>query len=205
MRDALRAGIALYNDGEYHAAHDPWEDRWLELEAGTEDERLLHGLIQFTAAIYHARNRNWPGAIGLAESALDYLRGLPKDYLEIDLDPIRAYLSNLASDPEVIERRGPPRLTHEGDSVRPDDLSFDAAAIAAVAIAEEYEFDERVLSEGIEYALNDLAEGWETSPFVTLVLDFVRDREHRAIVYQRLRKHAERRASRERDAEGLFD
>jgi len=54
--DALRAGIAIHNAGHYHAAHDAWEDEWLELDDGS-DERLLHGLIQFTAAIHHARNR----------------------------------------------------------------------------------------------------------------------------------------------------
>ena len=30
----LRAGLALYGVGEYHAAHDPWEHRWLELGSG---------------------------------------------------------------------------------------------------------------------------------------------------------------------------
>ena len=69
MREHLRAGIAVYNAGEYHAAHDAWEDYWLDLERGTDDERLLHGLIQFTAAVHHAEERNWEGAVGLAESA----------------------------------------------------------------------------------------------------------------------------------------
>ncbi|NIS31883.1 MAG: DUF309 domain-containing protein, partial [Actinobacteria bacterium] len=55
----LRAGIAIYNAGGYHAAHDAWEDHWLELEAGTDDERFLHGLIQFTAAVHHAQGANW--------------------------------------------------------------------------------------------------------------------------------------------------
>ncbi len=43
LRDQLRAGAAIYNDGYYHAAHDAWEARWLECEDGTDDERLLHG------------------------------------------------------------------------------------------------------------------------------------------------------------------
>ncbi|PSQ33570.1 DUF309 domain-containing protein [Halobacteriales archaeon SW_10_68_16] len=67
MEPHLRAGVAIYNAGGHHAAHDAWEDHWLGLDAGTDDERFLHGLIQFTAAVYHARNRNWSGATGLAE------------------------------------------------------------------------------------------------------------------------------------------
>jgi predicted metal-dependent hydrolase len=73
MESHLRAGVAVYNAGQYHAAHDAWEDHWLDLEQGTDDEQFLHGLIQFTAAVHHARTRNWSGATGLASSARDYL------------------------------------------------------------------------------------------------------------------------------------
>ncbi|MFC6725607.1 DUF309 domain-containing protein, partial [Halobium palmae] len=41
MDDALRAGVAIYNAGDYHAAHDAWEDVWLDLPEGTDDGRAL--------------------------------------------------------------------------------------------------------------------------------------------------------------------
>ena len=78
MEAALRAGVAIYNAGEFHAAHDAWEAEWLGLDDGTDDERLLHGLIQFTAVVHHARERNWSGAVGLAESAGEYLADHPR-------------------------------------------------------------------------------------------------------------------------------
>ena len=69
MDDSLRAGVAIYNAGAYRAAHGAWESRWLSLERDTDDERFLHGLIQFTAAVHHARDGNDSGAVGLARSA----------------------------------------------------------------------------------------------------------------------------------------
>ncbi|WP_247003902.1 DUF309 domain-containing protein [Halosolutus gelatinilyticus] len=204
MRDRLRAGIAIYNEGYYHAAHDAWEDRWLDLESGTDDERLLHGLIQFTAAVYHARNRNWTGAIGLANSGLDYLDGLPDGYRDVRLQPVRSYLAILASDPEIIERRPPVPIDHETDTPGLADLEFEPTTIAAIVLAEELGFDEEPIERARTYAETDLAAGEDDSQFISLLFDFVREAEHRGIVSQRLSEHVERRRTRESDVEGLF-
>ncbi|WP_265109764.1 DUF309 domain-containing protein [Halosolutus halophilus] len=204
MRDRLRAGVAVYNDGYYHAAHDAWEDYWLDLDAGTDDERLLHGLIQFTAAVYHARDRNWAGAVGLARSGRDYLDGLPADYRDVRLDAIRSVLETLAADPEVVERRSPPPIEHEGTTPALADLGFEPTAIAAVVLAEELEFDEEPIDRAKAYAESDLAAGEDDSQFITLLFDFVREDEHRGIVFQRLTEHVQRRTHREEDVEGLF-
>ncbi|WIV68333.1 DUF309 domain-containing protein [Natrialbaceae archaeon AArc-T1-2] len=203
MRDALRAGVAVYNDGYYHAAHDAWEDRWLALESGTDDERLLHGLIQFTAAVYHARDRNWTGAVGLAESAREYLEGLPAAYRDVDLPPVRDYLESLASDPEVIERRSPIRLVHEGETPGLNDLDVRPTAIAAGVLAAELDFDDDPVTAAAEYAIDDLEAGRDDSRFIAVVFAFVRS-DHRDVVYRRLSAHVERRRAKEDDVEGLF-
>ncbi|WP_135820383.1 DUF309 domain-containing protein [Halostella litorea] len=206
MRDHLRAGIAVYNAGGYHAAHDAWEDRWLDLERGTDDERFLHGLIQFTAAVHHARERNWDGVAGLVESADEYLAGLPDEYRGVDVAAVRRHLAALGADPERVERERPPRLAHEGTAVTLGDLEFDAGAVAAAVLAAESErFDESVIDRAARYGREDIEAGRSTSEFVTFVLDFARDAEHRDIVYQRLADHVERRRHRESDVAGLFD
>ena len=202
MRAHLRAGIAIYNAGHYHAAHDAWEERWLDL-AG-DDERFLHGLIQFTAAVHHAQNRNWVGATGLAESAREYLTPLPSPYHGVDIASVRTSLAALRADPERIERVPPPRLTHEGRALELADLDFDASAVAAAVFAETGEYDEAMVERAVEYARADLDADRETSPFVTLVMDFARGG-NRAIVHQRLAEHTDRRAARERDVDGLFE
>ncbi|MDY6819724.1 MAG: DUF309 domain-containing protein [Halobacteriales archaeon] len=201
----LRAGIAVYNAGGYHAAHDAWEDHWLELESGTDDERFLHGLIQFTAAVHHGQHANWGGLQGLAESALEYLTGLPDPYRGVDLGPVCGYLEALASDPEYIERTAPIALTYEGAAIELGDLEFAGVAVAADVLAEESErYEAAIIDDAVRYAESAIADN-DTNEFVTFLFDFVTEPDQRGIVYQRLSEHVERRRSKEADVEGLFE
>ncbi|SFF87276.1 protein of unknown function [Halopelagius inordinatus] len=213
MDGALRVGAAVFNAGDHHAAHDAWESRWLELDDGTPDERLLHGLIQYTAAVHHARNRNWSGATGLATSAREYLDALDAGYRGVNVDAVRRYLERLAGDPEFAERARPRPLRIDGRVVRADDLSFEDVADAARLVAEEYDaYDESVLERAVEYATEEVREdepgvggGRAGTRYVAFLFDFVGDRENRDILYDRLFAHVERERARERDVSGLFD
>lgn len=200
----LRAGAAVFEAGYHHAAHDAWEARWLELAEGTPDERLLHGLIQFTAVVYHGRGQNWTGARGLAESASDYLADLDATYRGVRLDPIRQYLERVAADPEHVERTAPPSVVINGETPRLPDLDAEACFVAAPVLAEALDHDVDVLEAGVAYARRDLAEGNENSRFLTFVLDFVRTSEQRGTIVQRLEALVDRRRTREEDVEGLF-
>ena len=46
------AGIELYNAGEFHAAHDAWEDRWTD-DAGPLEKLFLQAMIQSAVAFHH--------------------------------------------------------------------------------------------------------------------------------------------------------
>jgi hypothetical protein len=46
------AGIDLYNAGEFHAAHDAWEERWVDM-AGPREKLFLQALIQSAVAFHH--------------------------------------------------------------------------------------------------------------------------------------------------------
>jgi hypothetical protein len=46
------AGIDLYNAGEFHAAHDVWEDRWMG-EVGPKEKLFLQAMIQSAVAFHH--------------------------------------------------------------------------------------------------------------------------------------------------------
>jgi predicted metal-dependent hydrolase len=203
MDAALRAGIAVYNEGCYHAAHDAWEDEWLGLDDG-DDERLLHGLIQFTAAVHHARDGNWAGALGLCESAQAYLDGLAADYRGVNVDAVRAYLGALAADPERVERAAPPRLTYEERTLGFDDLDAPAGVEAGVVLGQHAGYDEEVFEAAARYARDGLADG-ELNEFGVLLCDFVTEAERRALVATRLHQHVQRRQQREADVAGLFD
>lgn len=203
MDHVLRAGIAVYNAGEFHAAHDAWEDRWLKLDSGTDDERLLHGLIQFTAAIHHARSRNWSGCVGLCSSAIGYLEPLGEQYRGVDVARIRSILRAFAADPERIERQSPPKLRHRGTVVTVSTLRIPELTIAAATIAGEGEYDRSILDDAGTYAAEEADRG--QSRFAGLLTEFIRNRDRRAVVYDRLQSHVERRRAREDDVSGLFD
>ena len=220
MDDALRIGVAVFNAGDHRVAHEAWEGVWLSLDSGTPDERLLHGLIQYTAAVHHARRRNWRGAARLAGSAGGYLADLPADARGVNVGEVRATLRRLAADPEVAERRRPVALRVVGDDLDPIDLDFDGVATAATLVAAEYDaFEESIVADAVRYAragldderADDPAAGQPRRPqrrdpgFVGMVFDFAADRSRRGLVYDRLRAHVERRRGAERDASGLFE
>lgn len=228
MRDHLRAGIAIHNAGYHHAAHDAWEDRWLAIKeavggstaspatvpsladgtadpSAAADERLLHGLIQCTAAVYHLGRENWSGARGLAERASEYLGPLAPDYRGVNVGPVREYLDHVATDPEAAAGAPVIELTHEGRALTLEDLTLSEACIAALVLAGEFDaYDESVVESAIEYAREEAAAEDDASRFVALVLDFVREDDHRDLVYDRLRQHVERRRADRAEVEDLF-
>jgi predicted metal-dependent hydrolase len=201
MEDAIRAGVAVYNAGEYHAAHDAWEDIWLDLPSGTDDERVLHGLIQFTAAVYHAHNGNWSGATGLAESAREYLAGLPDVYRGVDIAPARAFLEELHASPEQVGIASPAPLTVDGEALEPADLDVPALGVAASVLTEEYGHDESVVERAVE-----LAEAGDARS-VELLQAFALETENRDDVFDRLERHVEQRGrcADETSGEGASD
>jgi len=204
MDESLRAGIAVYNAGATHAAHDAWEDHWLGLTEGTDDERFLHGLIQFTAAVYHAQQRNWSGAVGLAGSAQEYLAKLPEQYRGVDLSTGREYLRALEADPERIERAAPPQLTYKSRSLAAADLSVEEIVIAAETIAEESEsYDEQIIEQAADYARQEV--DTSQTEFIGLLTTFVDEATHRGIVYDRVAANVERRQQKQQDVAGLFE
>lgn len=205
MNAHLKAGIAIYNNGNFHAAHDAWEDQWLHLEKDTHDERFLHGLIQFTAAIYHATTGNWEGLQGLAISATEYLAPLPSPYRHVSIEPIHHYLSQLAIDPEYIERHSPPNITYDDSPLMINDLTLDEKFIVASVLAEEHDsFDAEIIETAIENA-EQAIEANHSSQYIGLVSDFATDTDHRELIYDRLSSLISRQQQRDEDVTGLFE
>jgi len=194
VEPALRAGLALYADGQFHAAHEPWEAVWLD--ATGETERFLHGLIQVTAALHHTTEQNWAGARGLAESAPEYLAGLERPH-GVDLDPVREFCRRLAADPVVAERAPPPPVASHGRRVGFDDLELPGLRRATAAVAAETSYDADVFASAV-----DFADG--TGPFRPLLVDFLGRAADRRVVYRRLSEHVDRRRREAADVRGLF-
>jgi predicted metal-dependent hydrolase len=104
------AGIDLYNAGEFHAAHDAWEERWMG-EVGPREKLFLQAMIQSAVAFHHL-DIGRPGA-----ARQMYLRAKDKFarlgtrvFMSLDLDDYQAQLDSAlswlltASDPRELSR-----------------------------------------------------------------------------------------------------
>lgn len=202
MDTALRAGIALFNEAHHHAAHHAWEEEWLERPTDTPDEQLLHGLIQYTAAIYHVHQHNFDGAAGVASSAVGYLETLDPTYRGVCLPPIRNTLVDIAAQPEAIDPDAVDPIIHRGETPVFVDLNTEELQIVACILAEEHtSWSRSIIVDAISFAEREQPD----NRFGALLVDFVTNDTHRSLIYNRLAAHVERERHRDASVTGLFD
>lgn len=78
----FRAGIDHFNAAEFWDAHESWETIWLEAESDVQ--LFLQGLIQLAAAYHHVKRGTYPGGLRLFDAALQKLEAFPKRWCGID-------------------------------------------------------------------------------------------------------------------------
>ena len=104
------AGIDLYNAGEFHAAHDAWEERWMGPVA--PDEKLfLQAMIQSAVAFHHLQIGRPGAARQMYLAAKEKFGRLGcKVFMSLDLEDYQAQLDRALSwltsvpDPRTIEQ-----------------------------------------------------------------------------------------------------
>jgi predicted metal-dependent hydrolase len=104
------AGIDLYNAGEFHAAHDAWEDRWRD-DAGPSEKLFLQAMIQ-SAVVFHHLEIGRPGAARemYRRAKEKFARLKARQFMSLDLDEYQAQLERSLSwlttgaDPRELER-----------------------------------------------------------------------------------------------------
>ncbi|WP_336002759.1 DUF309 domain-containing protein [Halorientalis halophila] len=120
LRRATVHGVALYNAGAYHEAHDCFEDEWYNYGSGSTESKFCHGMVQVAAGAYkHVDFEDDDGMRSLFRTALQYLRDVPRDYYGVDLLDVRTVLTNALSDPDALD----------GWQIRLDDRLPDATAV----------------------------------------------------------------------------
>ena len=108
------AGIDLYNAGEFHAAHDAWEERWRD-DCGPREKLFLQALIQSAVVFHHIEIGRRGAARRMYRMALEKFErlGAPR-YMSLD---IREYLAQLERSLSWLERAADPR-----EAVQPEDF-----------------------------------------------------------------------------------
>ena len=108
------AGIDLYNAGEFHAAHDAWEERWRD-DCGAREKLFLQALIQSAVVFHHIEIGRRGAARRMYRMALEKFDRLGVEkYMSLD---ITDYLAQLARSLSWLEASEDPR-----DAVQPEDF-----------------------------------------------------------------------------------
>jgi hypothetical protein len=104
------AGIDLYNAGEFHAAHDVWEERWMG-EVGPQEKLFLQAMIQSAVAFHHleigrpgaARQMYTRAKEKFARLGTNVFMSLDLDEYQSQLDLALSWLLTVA-DPRELEQ-----------------------------------------------------------------------------------------------------
>jgi len=76
-------GIKIFNDGDYFAAHDFFEDLWHSAES--KNRNFFQGLTQLSVSCFHFVSGNFSGSLSQLEKAKTKLLQYLPDYMEINL------------------------------------------------------------------------------------------------------------------------
>lgn len=109
------AGIDLYNAGEFHAAHDAWEERWRD-DCGPREKLFLQALIQSAVVFHHIEIGRRGAARRMYRMALEKFARLgAARFMSLDVD---GYLAGLARSLAWLEAAEDPR-----EAAQPADLA----------------------------------------------------------------------------------
>ena len=110
------AGIDLYTAGEFHAAHDAWEERWRD-DCGPREKLFLQALIQSAVIFHHVEIGRRGAARRMYRMALEKFERLGASrFMSLD---ITEYLAQLARALSWLEAGGDPRDAEQPADFRP--------------------------------------------------------------------------------------
>ena len=91
------AGIDLYNAGEYHAAHDAWEERWMG-PVDRDEKLFLQAMIQSAVAFHHLQIGRPGAARQMYLAAKEKFARLDcRIFMSLDLEEYQAQLDRTLS------------------------------------------------------------------------------------------------------------
>lgn len=86
-------GIAQFNEQQFYACHDTFEELWMQAEV--LDRNFYQGLLQIAVGCYHLSNSNWRGAVILLGEGIGRLEEYEPIYSEINITELIEQSRNL--------------------------------------------------------------------------------------------------------------
>tara|TARA_B100000029_G_scaffold431706_1_gene443431 strand:- start:387 stop:743 length:357 start_codon:yes stop_codon:yes gene_type:complete len=94
--------ICEHNGGDYHEAHELFEDLWLELDDRSEKD-IVQTLAQADALAVHLENGNTGAAQRLMRQLPELITSFPSTYRETNLAKMKEWINRMI---ELIPRSG---------------------------------------------------------------------------------------------------
>ena len=108
ISERFERGIREFNAGDFYAAHDTWEDVWMDVRG--PERPFFQGMIQVAVGYYHLTCKNYAGAEHLLTRGLRKLAAFTPGHRGLDTaELVRAAEAALA---EVLEIRAGWRKTY---------------------------------------------------------------------------------------------
>ena len=98
MVEDIEEGIELFNSFDFFAAHDFFEDLWVE--AKREKRLFYQGMVQVSVGSYHLINKNYKGALSQYIKGTEKLKKYVPLYMGINISTLLADVQVLISDLE---------------------------------------------------------------------------------------------------------
>ena len=88
--------VGEHNNGEYFAAHETFEDLWLETD-NREEKDIVQTLAQADALAVHIQTENVQAAQRLMWQLPELLQNFPDTYRDINLVELREWVADMIS------------------------------------------------------------------------------------------------------------
>ena len=111
------SALKEHNSGDYHEAHELFEDLWLELD-NRQEKDTIQTLAQADALAVHLETGNFRAAQRLMRQLPELLQTFPENYRNINLKEMKNWINYMIStippfgEIKDIPKRDPPNLAH---------------------------------------------------------------------------------------------
>ena len=98
MYKEIEEGVILFNEHDFFAAHDFFENLWIN--AKKEDRLFFQGMVQISVGGYHLLNKNFKGSLSQYQKGTAKLQNYAPNYKGIELENLLQKIHNVIDDLE---------------------------------------------------------------------------------------------------------
>jgi predicted metal-dependent hydrolase len=92
----IKAGVDLFNDADFFAAHDFFEDLWSE--SSSEEKFFFQGLVHISVGSFHLISGNFKGALSQFSKGKMKLNGYVPLFLDVDVGNLILDIDKIVSE-----------------------------------------------------------------------------------------------------------